>query len=174
MNSSIKYIQNEQHYSDVLVHTLSVKSTLWIGTADIKDLFVKISDHTLPFLGLLAKIIEKKVDVRLLHAKEPGPQFRKDFDKYPILAKNLERAICPRVHFKMIIFDLQTVYIGSANLTGAGLGMKSPNRRNFETGIYTNHPDIVENAINQFDTVWRGEYCKSCDRKEFCGDRLDR
>jgi hypothetical protein len=173
MSQFLHYIQNEQHYSEVLLQTLSVKSTLWIGTADIKDLFVKISDRPLPFLGLLAKVIEKKVNVRLLHAKEPGPQFRKDFDKYPILAKNLERAICPRVHFKLIIFDLHSVYIGSANLTGAGLGMKSPNRRNFEAGIFTNHPDIVESAINQFDTVWQGSHCKKCDRKEFCGDRLD-
>ncbi len=169
----IEYIQNEQHYTRVLQQAASVKRELWIGTADIKDLFIKEGNSTIPFLGLLSKLVARKANVRLLHAKEPGPLFRKDFDKYPNLAKGLERALCPRVHFKLFIFDLQTAYIGSANLTGAGIGMKSANRRNFEAGILTNDPEIVENAITQFDTVWRGDHCKTCDRKEFCGDRLD-
>ena len=173
MSQFIQYIQNEEHYTKVLQQALLVKQELWIGTADIKDLFVKSGTATIPFLGLLSKLVARKVNVRLLHAKEPGPLFRKDFDKYPNLAKGLERALCPRVHFKLFIFDLHTVYIGSANLTGAGIGMKSPNRRNFESGILTNDPEIVESAITQFDTVWRGTYCKKCDRKQYCGDRLD-
>lgn len=173
MSVFIEYIQNEQHYTRVLQQVASVKRELWIGTADIKDLFIKEGNSTIPFLGLLSKLVTRKVNVRLLHAKEPGPLFRKDFDKYSNLAKGLERALCPRVHFKVFIFDLQTVYVGSANLTGAGIGMKSANRRNFEAGIFTNDPEIVENTITQFDAVWRGDHCKTCDRKEFCGDRLD-
>ena len=49
-------------------------------------------------------------------------------------------------------------YIGSANLTGAGMGMKSPTRRNFETGILTDDPHLVESAMEHFDSVWRGEH----------------
>jgi phosphatidylserine/phosphatidylglycerophosphate/cardiolipin synthase-like enzyme len=114
------------------------------------------------------------VNVRLLHAKEPGPIFQKDFDKYPLLARDLERAICPRIHFKLFIFDLETVYIGSANLTGAGIGMKSVNKRNFEAGILSNDKDIVNSAIEQFDLVWQGSFCKSCERKDYCKDRIDK
>ena len=51
--------------------------------------------------------------------------------------------LCPRVHFKMLIFDFETAYIGSANLTGAGIGMKSSNRRNFEAGILTDSPTLI-------------------------------
>lgn len=47
----------------------------------------------------------KGVEVRLIHAKEPGPNFRKDFDRYPLLAKRLKRIICPRVHFKILVID---------------------------------------------------------------------
>jgi phosphatidylserine/phosphatidylglycerophosphate/cardiolipin synthase-like enzyme len=72
----------------------------------------------------------------------------------------------------MIIFDLETVYIGSANLTGAGIGMKGPNRRNFESGILTNEAKIVEAAIEQFDTLWMGTHCAKCGRKEFCIDKI--
>ena len=41
------------------------------------------------------------------------------------------------VHFKLIIIDSTIAYVGSANLTGAGMGMKSPKKRNFEAGILT-------------------------------------
>lgn len=41
-------------------------------------------------------------------------------------AKMLERVMCPRVHFKIIVIDQTVCYVGSANLTGAGMGMKSP------------------------------------------------
>ena len=33
------YISNTAHYKDVLSRVRSVKHMLWIGTADIKDLF---------------------------------------------------------------------------------------------------------------------------------------
>ena len=94
--------------------------------------------------------------MRLLHAKEQGSNFREDFDKYPVLVERLERVLCPRVHFKMIVFDLEIVYVGSANLTGAGIGMKTEHKRNFEVGVLTNDPTFVESAINQFDFVWNG------------------
>lgn len=167
-----QYISNEQHYTEVISRIASVHETLWIGTADIKDLYVKQGNDTIPLLGQIAGLLKRGVGVRLIHAKEPGPNFREDFDKYPILASALERVLCPRVHFKLMIFDLETAYIGSANLTGAGIGMKSSLRRNFEAGILTNDPQLVESAINQFDTLWMGSHCAKCGRKEFCGDRI--
>ena len=117
---------------------------------------MKQDGDTMPLLGQLATLLKRGVGVRLVHAKEPGPNFREDFDRYPILVTDLERVMCPRVHFKMMIFDLETAYIGSANLTGAGIGMKSPLRRNFEAGILTNDPELVNAAIDQFDNLWMG------------------
>ena len=70
------------------------------------------------------------------------------------------------------MFDLKTAYIGSANLTGAGLGMKGENTRNFEAGILTSDKELVKATIDQFDTVWMGSFCKNCRRKEFCGDPI--
>ena len=169
---STKFISNSDHYKEVLSHVKDVKSTLWIGTADIKDLYVEVDKKKLPVLGLLSKLISKGVDVRLIHAKEPGPAFREDFDKYPILFNRLERVLCPRVHFKMIVFDCKEVYVGSANLTGAGIGMKSENTRNFEAGILTDDPQIVDLAMDQFDSVWNGSMCKKCRRKQYCADPI--
>lgn len=162
------YIADEAHFKEIVARIPNVKQSLWIGTADIKDLYV----GERPFLGVLADLIHKGREVRLIHAKEPGPNFREDFDRYPILYDGLERVLCPRVHFKIIIFDHSLAYIGSANLTGAGIGMKSSRTRNFEAGILTDDPTLVETALNQFDSVWAGIRCKDCCRKKYCTDPI--
>ncbi|MDE6809012.1 MAG: phospholipase [Muribaculaceae bacterium] len=166
----IRFITNDDHYNEVLSRVAGVRKSLWIGTADIKDLHVKAGSSTEPFLGVIARLLKRGIEVRLIHAKEPGPAFQEDFDRYPALRTSLERMLCPRVHFKMLIFDYETAYIGSANLTGAGIGMKSSTRRNFEAGILTNEPTLVEAAMEQFDSVWRGEHCPKCGRRQYCGD----
>ena len=168
----LTYISNSAHYKEVLSRVQSVKHTLWIGTADIKDVYIEVGKEKKPFLVLIAQLIRRGVVVRLIHAKEPGPNFREDFDKYPVLYDRLERVLCPRVHFKMLVFDSKEVYVGSANLTGAGIGMKVSDKRNFEAGILTDNPEIVDCAMNQFDEVWMGKHCKACKRREFCIDPI--
>ena len=192
----LTYIFNSAHYKKVLTRVPNVKHNLWIGTADIKDLYIDDGGQKKPFLALIAQLIRQGVVVRLIHAKEPGSNFREDFDKYPVLYDRLERVLCPRVHFKMLIFDCKEVYVGSANLTGAGIGMKAETTRNFEAGILTDDPEIVEQAmngrsserqpsllkdvqvvrdedeVNQFDNVWIDKHCKSCKRREFCPDPI--
>lgn len=168
----LKYISNSDHYKEVLSRVQNVKRTLWIGTADIKDLYVEAGKEKKPFLALIAQLIRRGVEVRLIHAKEPGPNFREDFDRHPLLYDRLERVLCPRVHFKMIVFDCKEAYIGSANLTGAGIGMKADTTRNFEAGILTDAPELVERAMSQFDDVWIGKHCKACKRREFCSDPI--
>lgn len=121
----LSFIANTDHYKEVLSRVQSVKHMLWIGTADIKDLYVELGKEKKPFLALIAQLIRRGVEVRLIHAKELGSNFREDFDKYPVLYDRLERVLCHRVHFKMLVFDSKEVYIGSANLTGAGIGMKT-------------------------------------------------
>ena len=74
------YISNSAHYKEVLSRVQSVKHLLWIGTADIKDLYVEIGKEKKPFLALIAMLIRRGVEVRLIHAKEPGPNFREDFE----------------------------------------------------------------------------------------------
>lgn len=163
--SYTKYIRDDQHYRDVLTKAASVKESLWIGTADLKDLYIEDK----PFLAVIADLLKRGVEVRLIHAKEPGPVFREEFDRYPVLFKNLERVLCPRVHFKMMVFDYREVYVGSANLTGAGIGAKGKNKRNFEAGILTDEFEFVDAACNQFDDVWTGKHCRECLRRDMCG-----
>ena len=98
---STVYIKNREHYSQVLSRVKKVRQSLWIGTADIKDLYVDEGSTKQPFLGTLAQLLKREVEVRMVHAKEPGPMFREDFDRYPILFTELERVLCPLVHFEL-------------------------------------------------------------------------
>ena len=54
MTTFTKYIQNEEHYSEVISRIAKVRETLWIGTADIKDVYVKQDGESMPLLGQLA------------------------------------------------------------------------------------------------------------------------
>lgn len=168
----LKFVANEEIYQEAIVPVAQAKSFVWIGTADIKDLHVKHQGSVQSFLAILDQLAIRKVAIRLLHAKDPGENFRKSFDKYPLLWKNMERQLCPRVHFKIIVIDGQFAYTGSANLTGAGVGMKSINTRNFESGIVTSNQDFVDTIMNQFDEVWMGKFCKKCQRIAYCKDPI--
>ncbi len=168
-----QFVQNRQIYEEVILSLIpETQNFLWIATADIKDMHVSDHGNFRPFLGILSDLVEQGVSIRLLHAKEPGPNFRQDYDQYPNLIQGLERNICPRVHLKTIVVDGRAAYLGSANLTGAGLGAKSSNRRSFESGIVTDESDLLEGIMNQYDEIWMGAMCDACQRRDFCADPM--
>ena len=170
----LEFITDRQIYEKVIAHRIpSTRTFLWLGTSDLKDLHVDKQASMVPFLEVLSDLVGKRIEIRLLHAKEPGPAFRTDFDKYPNLIKGMERILCPRVHFKTVVIDGEFVYTGSANLTGAGMGAKSADKRNFEAGIITDDKKIVDKVMEQFDRIWRGEHCATCKRKQYCADYKD-
>lgn len=168
------FITDKELYEQVLQEAVpEARKFLWIATANIKDLYVEKQGRMVPFLEILSDLIDRAVIVRLIHAREPGPAFRKDFDRYKSLITGLERILCPRVHFKSIIVDGKFAYTGSANLTGAGLGAKGPHRRNFEGGIVTRSPDLLTGIMEQFDALWMGSRCQECQRQEYCDDHRE-
>ena len=168
-------ILNRDHYTRLIAEEVPrTKEFLWIATADLKDLHVSKGKRFVPFLAVLADLVSQGVYVRLMHAKEPGPRFREDFDRYPDLLhpELFERILCPRLHTKAVIIDGRIAYLGSANLTGAGIGAKSDHRRNWEAGILTDDPKLVQPLMEELDTLWRGEHCPSCQRRDVCPDPI--
>ncbi len=168
-------ILNRAHYTRLIDGVVPLaRRFLWIATADIKDLHVARGRRFVPFLAVLSDLVDQGVAIRLIHAKEPGPRFREDFDRFPSLlhAELFERVLCPRMHTKAIIIDGRLAYLGSANLTGAGIGAKHDDRRNFEAGILTDEPGIVAPLMEEIDTLWRGEHCRKCQRRDVCPDPI--
>lgn len=50
----LTYVSNSAHYQELLSRVQSVKHLLWIGTTDIKDLYVDVANEKKPFLSLIA------------------------------------------------------------------------------------------------------------------------
>lgn len=170
----VRFVSDREIYEQVVRDAVpKARQRLWIATADIKDMYVDGGGRDMvPFLQVLSDLIGRGVEIRLIHAKEPGPNFREDFDRYPRLFTQMERVLCPRVHFKCIIVDGRLAWFGSANLTGAGMGAKSGRKRNFENGVLTDAPELITPLEEQFDAVWRGDFCSECGRKDFCSDPI--
>lgn len=168
-------ILNEALYERFLRSSLpQTRKFLWIATADLKDAHIKLGRRFQPFLALLDQLVRAGVEVRLLHAKEPGPRFRKHFDSFPALIESdrFERQLCPRVHLKTIIQDGKQAYIGSANLTGAGMGARHRDKRNFEAGILSDEPALVAGVMQEFDRIFMGAACQKCRLRRECSDPI--
>jgi phosphatidylserine/phosphatidylglycerophosphate/cardiolipin synthase-like enzyme len=173
--SQTRLVLNEATYQLVLKElVMEARRLLWIVTADIKDLYIEDGNDFVPFLKVLADKLREGVEIRLVHAKEPGPRFREDFDRFPELleAEGFERILCPRMHMKCVIADGRKAYVGSANLTGAGMGAKSPHRRNFEAGVVTEDRETIRELMTFLDAFYLGDYCVKCQRREVCPDPI--
>ncbi|MBI4726163.1 phospholipase D family protein [candidate division TA06 bacterium] len=174
ISNGLEFITDGQIYQKVILEQIpKAQKYLWLATSDLKDLYVAEGKRMAPFLKILSELCQRGVELRLIHAKEPGPNFRKDFDRYPDLIEGLERLLCPRVHFKAVIVDGSFAYSGSANLTGAGMGAKSDDRRNFESGFITSDKYLVDKIMKQYDELWMGKHCESCQRKRYCAEYKD-
>ena len=55
-----QHIADETHFKEVIARVPKIKRSLWIGTADIKDLYMEER----PFLSLLADLFQKGKEVR--------------------------------------------------------------------------------------------------------------
>lgn len=72
-----KYIANEEHYSEVIERIAKVRDTLWIGTADIKDLYVKQNGEAIPLLGQIAGLLKRVWACGLFTPRNRGQTFGK-------------------------------------------------------------------------------------------------
>ena len=45
---------------------------------------------------------------------------------------------------------------------------KADGKRNFELGVWTTSPELIDAVLEQFNALWEGERCKTCRRKDVC------
>jgi phosphatidylserine/phosphatidylglycerophosphate/cardiolipin synthase-like enzyme len=157
----------------ILTRMAGARESLWISTANVKEMFIERDGTYRSILELFAELCERGVDLRLLHAELPSRPFRASFDKIKALwSGGLDLKICPRVHFKAVIVDGAWIYLGSANLTGAGLGAKQEGKRNFELGFVTEDFEVIDRATALFQSVWSGAECAACKLRDICPDPI--
>ena len=167
-------LQGSALYREVVLGKLAhARESVWISTANVKAMFVEVGGSFAPVLTLFDKLAARGVALRLLHAELPSRPFRAAFDASQRLVKGgLELKVCPRVHFKAVVVDGAWAYVGSANLTGAGLGAKGDDTRNFELGFVTEDFDVIDRVTALYEAVWSGAECRGCRLRAVCPDPI--
>lgn len=167
-------LANAELYREVVLRRLArARESVWIATANVKEMLVDTGSGFRSVVELFDELRQRRVELRLLHAELPSRPFRAAFDRKSALVRGgLELKICPRVHFKAVLVDGAWVYLGSANLTGAGLGAKGDGRRNFELGFCTEDFETIDRVTALFQSVWTGAECGACKLRDVCPDPL--
>ncbi|MFW6051950.1 MAG: phospholipase D family protein [Myxococcota bacterium] len=178
-------VSGRGHYDRVMGAVLSAERSVWIATANLKELMVE-DPRVVPgrrrgrrsgyrsVLEGLEELAARGVELRLLHAAVPSRAFRDRFDRLDGLVRGgLEMRTCPRVHLKVVLVDASLMYLGSANWTGAGLGAKGAGRRNFELGVVTDDEESIDVVQELYERIWRGHECEGCRLRDACEMPLD-
>jgi phosphatidylserine/phosphatidylglycerophosphate/cardiolipin synthase-like enzyme len=169
----LRNILNHDHLAEALNEALTrCRHRLIIATANVKNLHVPTVGPSAAdrgarsILEVFEELSGRNVEIRLLHSAVPSQPFLDQLKAH--VPRTLTMRRCPRVHAKALIADGRWMYLGSANLTGAGLGAKSPRRRNFEAGICTDDLALIDKVSDMLDNIWNGAECPACGRKDHC------
>ncbi|MHA1270414.1 MAG: phospholipase D-like domain-containing protein [Candidatus Helarchaeota archaeon] len=158
----ISFNNYELFEKQILNQILNIKKYLLIGTFNLQDLRIKINNSYIPLSEIIEKLVKKGVSIYfLLQPKACNTSFIRKMKKLTLISKNIAIKSCPRIHLKTIIIDLKLAYIGSANLTGFGLGTRSRSKRNFELGFITYDKNIISEAARNFIDIFNGKFCRS-------------
>jgi len=167
-------LSGEELYRRVVLERMAhARESVWIATANVKEMYLERDGRFRSILELFDELSSRGVELRILHAELPSRPFRATFERKSRLTRGgLRLKICPRVHLKAVLVDGAWAYLGSANLTGAGLGAKGPDKRNFELGFVTEDFDVIDRATALFESVWGGVECRGCKLFEACPDPI--
>jgi phosphatidylserine/phosphatidylglycerophosphate/cardiolipin synthase-like enzyme len=169
----MELLLNEEVYDAVIEKGLmQARHSVWIATANVKNLLMSIGGaRTESSIECFEQLGSRGVSVRLLHSGVPSAPFLKSLrahEEQLSASQFFEMKRCIRTHFKCVLVDSRVLYIGSANFTGAGLGMKGKTRRNFEVGILTKDDAFMDRVASLYEDIWSGRLCPRCGRKEQC------
>jgi phosphatidylserine/phosphatidylglycerophosphate/cardiolipin synthase-like enzyme len=170
VNVDLEFLEGEELYPRVVMETmLGARRTLWIATANVKDCHVELDGQFRSIVEAFEQLCERGVEIRLLHSGVPSGAFLESLKSTGLARhRNFRMRRCPRVHFKAVLVDDERLHLGSANLTGAGLGAKSERRRNFEIGILTSKGALLQRVAELFHRIWEGHLCPDCGRENVC------
>lgn len=190
----VQLVAGRGHYERVVQAALQAQRSIWIATANLKELMVEDlrarpgrrrtlgrrsgADAYRSVLQLFDELVARGVEIRILHAAPPSRPFMSELRRSThLIARGVrgrfEMRTCPRVHMKAVIVDGALVYLGSANWTGAGLGAKGEGRRNFELGFVSRDDLLLDEIQSYYDGIWQGRPCLPCRLRADCPAPLD-
>ena len=178
----LRWVEDAAHYDVILDAVTRARVSLWVATANLKDMRLEapigsVARARRRYVSIAERFAELRgrgVELRVLHGGLPSRPFRDSLAKCSQLSPQHDwLRQCPRVHLKIIAVDGADLYLGSANLTGAGMGAKGAGRRNFEVGVSTTDHVLIDAAQRRFDRIWTGSECGSCRVRVSCPQPLD-
>ena len=166
----LEYVENADIHRKVIVgKVLAARRSLRIATANLKDMHVATPRGFRSVLEAFREMVDRGVDVRILHSGVPSEHYLHSLKEAGLIgARHFAMRRCVRVHFKCAVIDAEWTFLGSPNLTGAGMGAKADRRRNFEVGVLSRDPGLRDRVLALFSSVWDGRFCESCGRKRSC------
>lgn len=168
-SGNVELVCDAVHHECVVVEgILGAKLSVDIATADFKAMLVPVGKtrRAKSIVHHLRELANKGVEIRLLHAGTPSAAALQELKRE--LPERLTIRRCPRLHAKTVVVDCRRMYLGSANLTGAGLGAKNTDKRNIEWGVWTESSALIDGVLEQFNALWEGRRCSTCRRKDVC------
>lgn len=148
------------------------KKYVWITSAKAND-FIVVNQHTKEGVGITKKLYhmsQRGVDFKFILAPHEQTKTYKNTQTFYQKMKdvdNVQFRFCYDMHMKVIIVDGTWMYIGSANLTGAGIGSRTrKGKNNFEAGTITIDQKAIDAIEYQLEQIWNGNECKGCYQKQ--------
>jgi phosphatidylserine/phosphatidylglycerophosphate/cardiolipin synthase-like enzyme len=169
MRGGAELVFDANHFDRVVREgILKATTSLDIATADFKAMLVPAASGrgAKSIIEAFRHLADRGVEIRLLHSGVPSSTALQELRLK--LPGRITIRRCPRQHAKAVIIDCRSMYLGSANLTGAGLGAKGQGKRNFEIGIWTHASALIDAVLEHFNALWEGRLCRSCRRHEVC------
>ena len=165
----VSFKKNEL-FDKVIAHGLmQAKESLIIGTYNLQDIRISSNEsHQRNSLSdVILSLLKRNVQVLIvLAAFMQKSRFIQTLSEKCHHHENIRIRFCRRMHLKAVIVDLKYAYFGSANLSGAGVGLKSLQKRNFELGFITHDSDLIADIASTFMEIFNGKFC-SKDRCHF-------
>lgn len=159
LKNTVTYVADEEHYTLVFKHMTEVKRCLKIATANLKNFNVSVEaaggNDALRLCDFFLSLVKRGVHVQVvcmkpfgfyLYTKENCPQLL----KHPLF----ELRYNEHNHMKIFIFDDDSAYIGSANITSAAIGKRAHGSRNHEAGMLVCGQEMMQAPLHHFEKVW--------------------
>ena len=145
-------------------HIQESKQSILIMSEITADFKIPLSQHRwISFSDLLNDQAKKGVRIKIIYGEKNSYQLF-----ITKLLKSIRYRFCPRNHAKIIVVDNKIAYVGSANISGSGIGQSIKYGSNFELGIITSDSHLLARIRAFFEYRWDKKDCQYCKYKNKC------
>lgn len=155
----VRYVADEEHYTQVFKMMTEVKHSLKIATGNLDNFKVNVKsdsgEETLRICDFFLSLVERGVHVQVV-CMYPFYFYMYAKNKCPQLLENplFELRFNVHNHMKIFVYDDECAYFGSANITDAAIGKRTRKNRNYEAGLLVKGQTMMQILLSHFEKSW--------------------